>query len=119
MTLCDETKSCAHGINMAFAIEISQVGEAEYPLLQTLRDTIFCEFGQVGMTRVSQQLAQQQDLLALIAHLEGNPVGLSVGRRLTSTIYYINYHGLLRDYRGQGLGRQLPQRQEDFARAGG
>ena len=104
---------------MGFVIDISEVAEPEYPLLETLRETIFSECGHRSTVPIAESLAGRQDLLALIAHLEGNPVGFSVGYRRAPGQFYVNYLGVLRDYRREGLGRQLIERQEQFARARG
>jgi GNAT superfamily N-acetyltransferase len=102
---------------MAFAIQITEVGPAEFPLIQTLRDTIFSEFGHRSQSSIASQLDDQKDLLLLMAHLEGNPVGFSAGYRRTGAMFYLNYIGVLSDYRRQGLGKAMLQRQIDFAKA--
>ena len=104
---------------MAFAIEISEVGPDELPLMEVLRDSVFGEFGHVSKSSVAAQSADRADLLLLMAHLEGNPVGFSAGYRRTLHTFYLNYVAVLRDYRQQGIGRQLIERQESFARARG
>jgi GNAT superfamily N-acetyltransferase len=102
---------------MAFAIEISEVGPAEYPLLEVLRDTVFGEFGHVSRSTAAAGWTGAQDLFVLIAHLEGNPVGFAAGFQRTPHGYYVNYMAILPDYRHQGIGRQFMQRMEAFARA--
>ena len=102
---------------MGFHIEITEVGPNEYPLLQVLREAVFSEFGHTSRTPISDSLAQRQDLFVLIAHLEGNPVGFSAGYRRKPGVYYINYLALLREYRRQGLGKQMINRLEDYARS--
>jgi GNAT superfamily N-acetyltransferase len=102
---------------MAFAVQITQATPAEYPLMQTLRDTVFSEWGHVSRTSISEALRERQDVLALLAHLEGNPVGFCVGYRRSPGLFYVNYLGVLSDYRGGGLGRQMMLQQENFARA--
>jgi GNAT superfamily N-acetyltransferase len=104
---------------MAFAVAISEVGPAEFPLIQVLRDTVFREFNHHSRAPIAQGLSDRTDLLLLMAHLEGNPVGFSAGYRRMPHAYYINYMAILPDYRGQGLGTQLMSRQESFARARG
>lgn len=104
---------------MAFAIEISEVGPAEYPLLETLRESIFSEFGHTSRAPIAQGLANRHDLFVQIAHLEGNPLGFSAGYSRGPGLFYLNYVGVLPDYRRQGVGRQLLDRQESFARARG
>jgi GNAT superfamily N-acetyltransferase len=104
---------------MAFAVAISEVGPAEFPLIQVLRDTVFDEFNHRSRAPIAQRLADTTDLLLLMAHLESNPVGFSAGYRRTPHAYYVNYLAILPNYRRQGLGAQLMSRQESFARARG
>ena len=59
------------------------------------------------------------DLLVLMAHLEGNPIGFSAGSRRTVEAYYLNYMAVLKDYRGQGIGRRFLKWHEDYARLRG
>lgn len=104
---------------MAFAIEISEVGEPEYPLLERLRETIFSEFGHFSSTPIAAGLAHRHDLYVLMAHLEGNPLGFSVGYAWMPGQFYLNYLGVMKEYRRAKIGLQLLQRQEYFARARG
>ncbi len=104
---------------MAFSIEISEVGPAEYPLLDVLRDTVFGAFGHRSHNPIAAALADRPDLLTLIAHLEGNPVGFSAGGRRKPGTYYVNFLAILPEYRRQGLGRRLMERHEAAARAAG
>ena len=55
----------------------------------------------------------------LIAHLEGNPIGFSAGYRRKPGVYYVNFLAILREYRNQGIGRQLLQRHENAAKMQG
>ena len=84
---------------MAFSIEISEVGPAEYPLLDVLRDTVFSAFGHRSYNPIAATLAKRPDLLTLIAHLEGNPVGFSAGGRRKPGTYYVNFLAILPEYR--------------------
>jgi GNAT superfamily N-acetyltransferase len=104
---------------MAFAVEISEVTEAEFPLMDVLRDTVFGEFGFVSRAPLERGLADKKDLFLLMAHLEGNPVGFSGGCRRKPFDFYINYVAVLKDYRRQGLGREFVTRMEGFARSRG
>src|SRR4051812_37710951 len=101
ITSSSSRRTCSS--NVGFNIEISEVGPAEYPLLEVLRDTVFGEFGHVSKTTVATQLADQRHLIVLVAHLEGNPIGFSAGYRRTPLAFYINYLAILRDYRQQGI----------------
>src|SRR5215212_4475809 len=88
-------------------IDISEVGPAEYPLIRVLRDTIFGEFKHRYAVPFEDGIKGKEDVLALIAHLEGNPVGYKVGYRERPGQYYSWTGGVLPDYRGQGLARQM------------
>jgi GNAT superfamily N-acetyltransferase len=102
---------------MPYELGVTEVGEAEFPLIEVLRDTIFGEFGHRSHTPIAESLSDRVDRLVLIAHLEGNPVGFSAGFRRAPGGYYINYIAVLRDYRRQGIGRRFLQWHEEFARS--
>lgn len=105
---------------MAYAqIDISEVGPAEYPLIAVLRDTIFGEFGHRYSARFEDQVQDRRDVLALIAHLEGNPVGYKIGYHDKPGLYYSWSGGVLKDYRGQGLARRMQDWQHAWLRARG
>ena len=105
---------------MAYELGVTQVGPAEYPLIEVLRDTIFLtEFNHRLQTPIDVQFADRADLLVLMAHLEGNPIGFSAGYRRTPSTYYLNYAAVLRDYRHQGIGQRFLTWHEDFARSRG
>jgi GNAT superfamily N-acetyltransferase len=100
---------------MPYELSVTEVGEAEFPLIEVLRDTIFGEFGHRSHTPVAENLSNRGDRLVLMAHLEGNPIGFSAGYRRAPGGYYINYVAVLRDYRRQGIGRRFLRWHEDFA----
>lgn len=104
---------------MSYELGITEVGPPEYPLIEVLRETVFCEFGHRSLSTVSEDLKDQQDVLALIAHLEGNPVGFKVGHRDRKGVYYSKCGGVLREYRHLGLGRRMQDWQHRFARERG
>jgi GNAT superfamily N-acetyltransferase len=104
---------------MPYELGVAEVGPAEYPLIEVLRETVFGEFGHRSHSAIATQLADRPDLLVLMAHLEGNPIGFSAGYRRTVESYYVNYMAVLRDYRGQGIGKRFLKWHEDFARARG
>jgi GNAT superfamily N-acetyltransferase len=105
---------------MPYELAVTEVGPAEYPLMEVLRETVFGEFGHRSRSTIAQRLADRVDLLVLMAHLEGNPIGFSAGyRRSSGESYYVNYVAVLRDYRRLGIGRRFIERHEDFARARG
>ena len=88
-------------------LDVSEVGPAEYPLIQVLRDTIFGDRPDLHPHSVEQTLAGRNDVLALIAHLEGNPVGYQIGYAESPTTYHLELAGVLADYRRQGLGTRM------------
>jgi ribosomal protein S18 acetylase RimI-like enzyme len=105
---------------MAYAqIDICEVGPPEYPLINVLRDTIFKEFGHVYRTPFEDMVRDRQDLICLIAHLEGNPVGYKVGYRDRPGGYYSYSGGVLPDYRGEGVAKRLQDWQHAAIRARG
>jgi ribosomal protein S18 acetylase RimI-like enzyme len=105
---------------MAYAqIEITEVGPAEYPLMAVLRDTIFGEYKHRYATTFEEGIEGRQDILALMAHLEGNPVGYKIGYRDRPRHYYSWTGGVLRDYRGQGVARRMQEWQHGWLRARG
>jgi GNAT superfamily N-acetyltransferase len=100
-------------------IEISEVGPAEYPLIAVLRDTIFAEFKHRYSAPLEEQAKDRKDVLALIAHLEGNPVGYKIGYHDRPGLYYSWSGGVLKDYRGQGVARRMQEWQHAWLRARG
>jgi GNAT superfamily N-acetyltransferase len=105
---------------MSYAsLQITEVGPPEYPLIATLRKTIFTEAGHYFSVPFEEGIADRQDVLALIAHLEGNPLGFKVGYRFAPGIYYSWTGGILKDYRRQGLARRMQEWQHAFARSRG
>jgi GNAT superfamily N-acetyltransferase len=105
---------------MGFELGITEVGPAEYPLIEVLRQTIFDEVGHVSRTTLAEDLEGKRDILALIAHLEGNPVGFKVGHAGDRPgDYYSKAGGVLKEYRRQGLATRMQDWQHRFARARG
>jgi GNAT superfamily N-acetyltransferase len=100
-------------------IDISEVGPAEYPLIAVLRDTIFAEHKHVYRTSFEDMVRDRQDLICLIAHLEGNPVGYKVGYRDRPKGYYSYSGGVLKDYRGEGIARRMQAMQHGMIKARG
>jgi GNAT superfamily N-acetyltransferase len=100
-------------------IDISEVGPAEYPLIAVLRDTIFGEFNHRYSARLEDQAKDRKDVLALIAHLEGNPVGYKIGYHDRPGFYYSWSGGVLKEYRGQGVARRMQDWQHAWLRARG
>lgn len=104
---------------MGYELGITEVGPAEYPLIEVLRETILSEFGHRSLSTLEEDLRGQQDILCLIAHLEGNPVGFKVGHRDRKDVYYSKSGGVLKDYRRLGLGTRMHEWQLQFAKSHG
>jgi GNAT superfamily N-acetyltransferase len=104
---------------MPYELGITEVGPAEYPLLEVLRETIFSEFGHRSLTSFAEILDGRRDVLTLIAHLEGNPIGFKVGCGDRPGVYHSRSGGVLKDYRRLGLGRRMQEWQHQFALARG
>jgi GNAT superfamily N-acetyltransferase len=104
---------------MGYELGITEVGPAEYPLIEVLRSTVFNEFGHQSLSTLADDLQEQQDVLCLIAHLEGNPIGFKVGHRDRAGVYYSKCGGVLKDYRRLGLATRMHQWQVTFAKARG
>lgn len=100
-------------------IDITQVGPPEYPLIAVLRDTIFSEHNHVYRTSFEEMVRDRQDVICLIAHLEGNPVGYKVGYRDKPKVFYSYSGGVLKDYRGQGVARRLQAMQHGIIKSRG
>ena len=99
---------------MAYGLlEVSQVGEAEYPLIGVLHEHIF------GRTESISSLRQPTaDLLTLMAHLEGNPVGFLVAHgEPDEGMFVVDQMGVLPAYQRQGLGGRMLGWAEEHARA--
>ena len=104
---------------MSYEIGITEVGPAEYPLLEVLRETIFGEVGHRSLSSFAEMLDGRKDVLTLIAHLEGNPIGFKVGCADRPGWYHSRSGGVLKDYRRLGLGRRMQDWQHGFARSRG
>src|SRR5947209_9770260 len=104
---------------MPFELGVTEVGPAEYPLIEVLRETVFAEVGHRSLTTIAEDLEGRADILSLIAHLEGNPVGFKVGYRAGPGLYYSKCGGVLKDYRRHGLARRMQEWQHGFAKARG
>ncbi|HEY7119645.1 MAG TPA: GNAT family N-acetyltransferase [Tepidisphaeraceae bacterium] len=104
---------------MSYSIDISEVGPAEYPLIKVLRDTIFEEYSHRFSTSFEEIIEDKRDVLALIAHLEGNPVGYKLGYRERPGHYHSWTGGVLKEYRGQGIAARMQAWQHAWLRARG
>jgi GNAT superfamily N-acetyltransferase len=100
-------------------IDITEVGLPEYPLISVLRDTIFAEHRHVYRTSFEDMVRDRQDVICLMAHLEGNPVGYKVGYRDRPGTYYSYSGGVLKDYRGQGIAKRMQDLQHGMIKSRG
>jgi GNAT superfamily N-acetyltransferase len=104
---------------LGYELGVTEVGPAEYPLIEVLRKTIFDEVGHVSLATIAEDLEGKTDVLALIAHLEGNPIGFKVGHRERAGVYYSKCGGILKDYRRLGLATRMLDWQHRFAQSRG
>ena len=104
---------------MGYELGITEVGPAEYPLIEVLRRTIFDEFGHQSLSTIADDLQGQQNILCLIAHLEGNPVGFKIGHHDRAGVYYSKAGGVLKEYRRLGLASRMHDWQVKYAKAHG
>lgn len=104
---------------MPYELAVTEVGPAEYPLIEVLRETIFSEVGHRSLTSFAELLDGRKDVHTLLAHLEGNPVGFKVGCAERPGVYHSRSGGVLKDYRRLGLARRMQDWQHQFARARG
>ena len=95
-------------------IDISEVGEAEAPLIRVLAESIF---GGVP-AEVDASLGAPADRLMLIAHLEGNPIGFLLGH-VRAPVARVDAVGLLATYRREGTGSRMLDYVEGIAKARG
>jgi GNAT superfamily N-acetyltransferase len=100
---------------MGFAIEISEVGPAEFPLIDVVRRILADEYHDPPPAQVEELLNGRTDALVLIAHLESNPVGYLIGHRTDNQTFHALGTGILKDYRGQGIEQRLREWTEQFA----
>jgi len=104
-----------YNLAMGFAIEISEVGPAEFPLIDVLRQMLADEARQAPPAPIADLLQDRTGPLILIAHLESNPVGYLVGHRTGEQAFHLLGTGVLKDYRGQGIEQRLREWTEQFA----
>lgn len=104
---------------MAYEIGVTEVGPAELPLLEVLRETIFSEYAHQTLSTMEQALDGKKNVLMLIAHLEGNPIGFKVGCEYRPGVYHSRWGGLLKDYRRMGLAKRMQDWQHQFAKSRG
>lgn len=95
-------------------IDISEVGEAEVPLIRVLAESLFGAMPD-GAERA---LERPEDRLMLIAHLEGNPIGFLLCD-FEAEWCEIRCVGVLETYRREGTGTRMLQYAERAAKARG
>ncbi len=89
---------------MAYEINITPVGENEYPLIRVLYQTIFEPFAPVDRPEIEPGLREEG--IQLLGHLEGNPLGFLVALPQGETIRILGC-GVMKEYRHQGIGGRL------------
>ncbi len=67
---------------MPYELAVTEVGPAEYPLIEVLRETIFSEVGHRSLTSFAELLEGRKDVHTLLAHLAGIRQDVTAGRIL-------------------------------------
>lgn len=99
-------------------IEVSQVTTAESPLIGQLADTIFDDGGATEQRLVDAMCQCDRPCLALIAHLEGNPLAYAVALapvQASDDACEIISLAVLNDYRREKVGSRLLEQVQAFA----
>ena len=97
---------CADGL------AVEPVGMDRYGEIQSINAAVF------GESRVIHRL-DRDDLLLLLATLDGAPVGFKVGYAESATTFYSAKGGVVEGARRRGIARALLDRMRDEARARG
>lgn len=89
-------------------------GEAEYPLIRVLAETVFAPFKPEDRLAIEPLLALGHR--HVLAHLEGNPLGFIIAGPGDEKAIEIEACGVLAEYRRQGVGTRLMRHVEGLAR---
>jgi GNAT superfamily N-acetyltransferase len=92
------------------AVEVARVGMDQFDAVRALNVAVF------GETRVIYRL-DRDDLLFLLARVEGVNVGFKVGYAETETTFYSAKGGVLPGFRRMGIARLLLQEMQTAAAA--
>jgi len=91
-------------------LEIQKVGERSIPTIYRLNRALFLE------ERIINSF-DREDLIMLLAHVDGEPVGFKIGYRESRFHYYSAKGGVLPDFRRMGIARLLLHHLEAEAKA--
>jgi GNAT superfamily N-acetyltransferase len=94
--------------------EIVVVGPGELALVRDLYNEIFRPARDLEFFR--RRLLHRHNSLMLIANIDGRPVGFSTGYERMPEVYFAWLLGVLPDFRRAGVGAQLFEAQEAWAR---
>ena len=64
--------------------------------------------------KIKRECSAKHQLLALFAFVDGNPAGFKVGYEMTARLYYSWIGGVIPDFRGNGVARQLMAQQHEM-----
>ena len=93
-------------------VDIRVVGMDHLDVLSRLNMEIF------GEDRVINTF-EHEDLLILLAFVEGVPIGFKIGYKEDRFTFYSAKGGVLKTFRGRGIAKQLLERMCDIARGWG
>jgi GNAT superfamily N-acetyltransferase len=97
--------------------KIDIVGPGEHLVLLGLYNQIFRPAEAPGF--FDRRLGHRQKVLRMIASLDGEPVGFTIGYELRPTTYYSWLYGVLPQVRRRGIASQLMAAEHAWARGQG
>lgn len=89
---------------MPYEINITPVGENEYPLIRVLHRTIFEPFA--PQDRPDVESALRESAILLLGHLEGNPLGFMAASPEAACVRIVSC-GVMKEYRRLGVGGRM------------
>lgn len=92
-----------------------RIEEADLSCLEVLHALNVAIFGERRIINTFER----DDLVILLAYMGERPVGFKVGYRESAQVFYSAKGGVLPEYRGRGVARQLLHRMIDTVRAYG
>lgn len=93
--------------------DIIVIGPSEVDLLTTLYNDVFSPRRDAAFFK--RRFLGRENVLNLIAEVDGRPVGFSTGFELKPTTWFNWLIGVLPDYRRQGIASQLTLAEQSWA----
>lgn len=96
--------------DLATRLDIRKVGESSIPTIYRLNRALFLE------DRIINTF-DREDLIMLLAYIDGEPVGFKIGYRESRFHFYSAKGGVMAGYRRMGIARKLLHSLEHEAKA--